>query len=218
MVIDMKILFVCLIVAFFLNLILCISAVYYNKLFAAYKKMEYKLVAVYGLFYYIKILNVNKKAIKSGEGSTASSKYDSLKYFSAILIYAICVVCFIVSLSLYVYNSKFTKTYYDLYQNEYKSYEDVIYYDVNQNRYKMLPDEFAFAELDNADSKISAGNCYIDKNGYFVIIEERLNIDNSLSENNPYCFYDRAGNYYADAITSSWNADGNLCETFSVNV
>lgn len=217
MVIDMKILFVCLIVAFFLNLILCISAVYYNKLFAAYKKMEYKSVVVYGLFYYIKILNVNKKTVKSGEVTVVNGK-NKLNYFITVFIYVLCVVCFIASLSLYVYNSKFTKTYYDLYQNEYKSYEDVIYYDVNQNRYKMLPDEFAFAELDNADSKISAGNCYIDKNGYFVIIEERLNIDNSLSENNPYCFYDRAGNYYADAITSSWNADGNLCETFSVNV
>lgn len=217
MVIDMKILFVCLIVAFFLNLILCISAVYYNKLFAAYKKMEYKSVVVYGLFYYIKILNVNKKTVKSGEVTVVNGK-NKLNYFITVFIYVLCVVCFIASLSLYVYNSKFAKTYYDLYQNEYKSYEDVIYYDVNQNRYKMLPDEFAFAELDNADSKISAGNCYIDKNGYFVIIEERLNLDNSLSENNPYCFYDRAGNYYADAITSSWNADGNLCETFSVNV
>lgn len=74
MVIDMKILFVCLIVAFFLNLILCISAVYYNKLFAAYKKMEYKSVVVYGLFYYIKILNVNKKTVKSGEVTVVNGK------------------------------------------------------------------------------------------------------------------------------------------------
>lgn len=154
-----------------------------------------------------------KFKLKNVEDESNIIKLKNYKKISLIffIIYIILFLCRIIYSAFQINSSYFDKSYYDLYHNEYKSIEDVVYYSSSGERYTQIKDEYYFAKVEDSKERIDAGTCYIDEAGYFVILDSyKINYDETVPINNPYCFYDSDGNLYATASLSYWNENGDL--------
>ena len=197
------------------NILLYLAAFYYkkNRRFAMSSKEYYKRILMFGPIYYLYIFFHQTKYLnkETGENDKLSTDTNKIKSLLLFFVYVVFLLCFIVLVVLNVKSTYFDKKYYDLYHNEYNSKEAVVYYSKDGKSYNCINDEYCFVEIGNSENIIDAGNCYIDKDGYFVIIDSStIDFDESVSVENPYCFYDMDNNYYADAITSYWNSSDEL--------
>lgn len=197
------------------NILLYLAAFYYKKTeqIGISSKEYYKKFLIFGPIYYLYIVFQHKKYSnnETSESNKLSADTNKIKSLLLFFVYVVFLFCFIVFVVLNIKSAYFNKKYYDLYHNEYSSKEAVVYYSKDGKSYNCINDEFCFVEIGNPENIIDAGNCYIDKDGYFVIIDNStVDFDESVPVENPYCFYDMNNNYYADAIISYWNSSGEL--------
>lgn len=193
-------------------LFLYLSALFFikTKLLKIEKREYLKNIFNFGIFYYVKTLKQSGKIIKDNINEKNAILYKTISIILSI-IHILCMMSLVIFIAFNIKNSYFSKSYYDLYGNIYESKNSIVYYDESMNKYTPNYDDFTFEEVGNFENIISARNCYIDKNGFFVILDSsELTYDKSVPFENPYCFYDTKNNYYADAITSYWDKDGKL--------
>ena len=101
--------------------------------------------------------------------------------------------------------------YYDMRGNAYKDQFQVVFYTESGEEYVALEDEYAFMQVNKPDNVISGLNCYLDKNGYLVFISnEDIEYDENAPDYEPYCYYDKDNNCYADTLGAYWDKNGEL--------
>lgn len=153
-----------------------------------------------------------KKAKKSEntDDSTKSKVYKKISF----ALFIIWIILFLGNIISIAHNGSalfVSKSYYDMHHNEYSSFEDVVYYSSSGEKYKKIPDEYYYVEIGNESTKIYAAKCFLDENGYFVILDNsKINYSESTLSSDPYCFYDSEGNLYATATLSYWNENGDI--------
>lgn len=193
---------------YLINSLLCLSLFYYCKSKGINKGKEFYIKTIFFGIVFIIISRITKSNNRNFKFGIKSYKIKSVVFFC---LYSVCIIGFISLTAFHFINIYFDKAYYDLYGNSYNSVEDVTHYAENGKKYTSDIDNYCFIELDNPNNKIDAADCYIDKNGYFVIINHKnLTYDEKIPLSNPYCFYDSNNNYYADALITSWNKNGEL--------
>ncbi|MDE6110492.1 MAG: cytochrome ubiquinol oxidase subunit I [Eubacterium sp.] len=106
----------------------------------------------------------------------------------------------------YVVNG--VETYYDMIGNSYTDPNDVLYYDVFGNVYQYHKENGNFTC--NGYEYFSFSS-YVDENGYFVYDDNhKLTYDTDNGE-----WVDSDHNIYFNYFCASWNADGNLIDSFT---
>lgn len=163
------------------------------------------LLLFLSIYFYKKVKNINNT-----DNSSKSKKYKKI----SLILFITYVILFLGTIIFFVLNSSalsVNKSYYDMYHNEYSSFEDVVYYTLSGEKYKKIPNEYYYAEIGNQNTKINARKCFLDEKGYFVILDSsKINYNESASDSDPYCFYDSNGNLYATATLSYWNENGDV--------
>lgn len=111
----------------------------------------------------------------------------------------------------YAYNVDGVETYYDLHGNAYTDADDVLYYDKYENCYKYNPYTGDF--IDSKGNKYPLYSINFDADGHFVYLEnyddlEYIN-DGSMKKS------DGKGNEYYSYLITSWDADGNLVDSYT---
>lgn len=111
----------------------------------------------------------------------------------------------------YAYYVDGVETYYDLYGNSYADPNDVLYYDRSGDYYKYDPYNGDY--IDSKGNKYPLYCIYFDTDGYLVYYENYYDLeyrnDESLKES------DSNGNEYYSHILVSWDADGNLVDSYT---
>lgn len=198
------------------NFMLCLSLWFYNRYKNFYPKKKYYLqLIIFGVLYLVKFkmsheqICVQSQSEENKESGTNHSQSLRIRALFFLILYILCMILFLFGVIQYYKNTYFDKNYYDMYGNEYNERIDVIFYSRDGQKYKFLEDEYVFFNLENPSEKIKAGDCYVDKKGYFVIIKsDKLTYSGVMPLENPYCLYDSSGNYYADATLIYWNKKG----------
>ncbi len=111
----------------------------------------------------------------------------------------------------YAYNVDGTETYYDLQGNAYTDANDVLYYDKSGNCYSYNP--YTGDYFDSNGNKYPLYGVYFNVDGHFVYLEnyddlEYIN-DGSMKKS------DGKGNEYYSYLITSWDADGNLVDSYT---
>lgn len=110
----------------------------------------------------------------------------------------------------YAYYVNGTETYYDMFGNAYTNANDVLYYDKYGNSY--VYDRYT-GNFRNGRIEYSSFKSYVDTNGYFVY---NNNFDIKLKSSNPDApSEDSNGNEYFYYFYASWDADGNLVDSYT---
>lgn len=111
----------------------------------------------------------------------------------------------------YAYYVNGAETFYDLHGNAYTNPDDVLYYDKYGNRYEYNP--YTGDYFDSNGNKYPLYCVYFDTDGYFVYCENHEDLeyinDESLKQT------DGKGNEYYSYIVTSWDADGNLVDSYT---
>lgn len=169
------------------------------------KKTSYVFAFLFGFFYII-----GRLITKKGSRTDSPDKKYKIRSIALFVIYLLLLVGSYTSGYVMVRNADH---YFDMYGNGYSKWYEVVYYTEDGTGYVTDRDEYMFVEVDNPENKVNIREGYLDKNGYLVFLEpETVDYDEGASRDNPYCFYDADGNYYALPETSCWNADGELVD------
>lgn len=97
-------------------------------------------------------------------------------------------------------------SYYDIKGIKHSDPTQIVYYDKDGNKYTY--ENGNYGELfknENGTHAFTAENAYIDKDGYLVIITEKLEEDVNTNT-----FKDKDGNQYYHATDVSWNKSGKM--------
>lgn len=166
------------------------------------KKSSYVLAFLFGYLYIIGRL-ITKKGTRT---DSPDKKYKN-RSIALFVIYLLFLVSSYATSYIIVRNADH---YFDMYGNGYNRWDEVVYYTEDGTGYVMDRDDYCFVEVDDPDHKTEdLDYCYVDKNGYLVFIDyQMLNYDETVSRDDPYCFYDSDNNYYADARFVYWNENG----------
>lgn len=200
------------------NVFLCLSLWFYNRYNNfSLPKNYYLQVILFGIIYLVKLkishaeICVQSQSDEEKGSGTNHSKTLRIKALAFLILYILCMILFLFGVVQYYKSTYFDKSYYDRYGVEYSERADVMFYSREGQKYKFSEDKFVFFEPENPDEKINAADCYVDKDGYFVIIDsEDIKYNGDLPMENPYCLYDSSGNFYADATIVYWNEKGDL--------
>lgn len=152
-----------------------------------------------------------KKAKKQTASNSAEEDIAVLSGYKkkSKLFFILFIVLFLGNILFFRFFNGFDSYYYDLHNNKYESFYDVVYYSADGTEYKKVENSYYFFEID--DPTVKLDGCYIDEEGYFVIKDKtQIKYDDSLPIEEPYCFYDSEGNLYASAETTYWDKNGNL--------
>ncbi|MCH5317877.1 MAG: hypothetical protein J1E05_07855 [Eubacterium sp.] len=145
---------------------------------------------------------------KSNKGLLLHSKFllrNDKKAF--ILICLIVVIGSFIASSVAFGNQK----YYDMRGNAYKDPFQVVFYTESGEEYVALEDEYAFVQVNMPNNKISGWNCFLDKKGYLVFLsDEDIEYDENAPDYEPFCYYDKNNNCYADTSGAYWDKNGEL--------
>lgn len=110
----------------------------------------------------------------------------------------------------YAYNVDGVETYYDLKGNSYTDPNAVLYYDEMGNAYQY--DRYTHKFICNGEEYFSF-DAFVDKNGYFVYNDRAvLSYDSDSDTGN---WVDENNNKYFNYFFASWDADGNLVDSFT---
>ena len=110
----------------------------------------------------------------------------------------------------YAYDVDGVQTYYDMKGNAYTDPNDVLFYDESGNIYKYYKQTGGY--ICNGNEYFSF-NSFVDKNGYFVYNEpQKITYDSDIDTEK---WIDEDNNKYAHSFEASWDADGNLVDSFT---
>lgn len=110
----------------------------------------------------------------------------------------------------YAYDVDGAETYYDLIGNSYTDPNAVLYYDEMGNVYQY--DKYAHKFICDGKEYFSF-YAFVDENGYFVYNDQSaLSYDSDSDAGN---WVDENNNKYFNYFCASWDADGNLVDSFT---
>lgn len=186
------------------RIVLTLSIYFYDKSRGIEKKKTSYALA----FIFCSLYIVGRLITKKGKRTASPDKTYKTRSIALFVIY----VLFVIGSNVFNYiNVSNADHYFDMYGNGYNKWYEVVYYTESGIGYVIDRDEYMFVEVDAPENKIDTRGGYLDKNGYLVFLDpETVDYDESLSRDEPYCFYDADGNFYALPEISCWNADGEL--------
>lgn len=111
----------------------------------------------------------------------------------------------------YAYYVDGAETYYDLYGNSYADPNDVLYYDRSGDHYEYDPYNGDY--IDSKGNKYPLYCIYFDIDGYLVYYKNYNDLEYRNDE--PLQKSDSNGNEYYSHILVSWDADGNLVDSYT---
>lgn len=204
-----------------------VTAVYfYNKSRNVKEKSSvYFLIFLFGIIGAVVYFLSTRKKAENIEYTGDKKKYKIISVILAVICVAATAVNVSGVLSDDVYSDDYSELIdrlsvgcYDRYGVSHSTPDDIIYYTTDGYEFRFTTDSngnAVFSQLSSSydgryKEEYEADFAYIDKEGYLVITNKALEIDDNVD--GAFRYVDSSNEYYASAIDIYWDEDGNLCE------